>query len=410
MLFISDEIQFLWMGARFPRVVAGIAVLITFLFLSSHAAAWSNGGYSSDPTHPDYGTHDWTAQHALDWLPASEKQYIVGNLAAYLYGTELPDNGGASDGIGDTTLHHVYYYSDHSLQDDASAVRASEEYEAAKTYLQASNYYMAAKTAGILSHYVVDPAVFGHVMGASTDWGAEVHHSDYEDYVTAQMTTYASGMFDPYLAFDGTLNNLTAYDATLAVGHDTTFGDGAGTQTCTWMDSNYDWSNPTFKDSAGASLNRAVNALADVLHTLAVGSSQPGPGPDAVNPTIAIASPHTGETLISSTVVVQGSASDNVAVQKIEVSADGSSWLQATGTTAWSASLTLLTGQNTIYARATDTSGNTASTSISVTVQTGSAPPAPQSSLVDPLVVVFLVAAVATVCLAAVLALRKRRR
>ena len=53
------------------------------------AQCWSNGGYSTDPSHPDYGTHDWIAQHALDWMPTQEKQYILDNLAAYLYGTEL---------------------------------------------------------------------------------------------------------------------------------------------------------------------------------------------------------------------------------------------------------------------------------------------------------------------------------
>jgi hypothetical protein len=45
--------------------------------------AWSNGGYSTDPNQPVYGTHDWIAQHALDWLPTNEKQYITNNLEAF---------------------------------------------------------------------------------------------------------------------------------------------------------------------------------------------------------------------------------------------------------------------------------------------------------------------------------------
>jgi hypothetical protein len=68
--------------------------LIVFLFLNVGLVyGWSNGGYSTDPSNPKYGTHDWIAQHALDWLPTQEKQYIQDNLAVYLYGTELPDNG-----------------------------------------------------------------------------------------------------------------------------------------------------------------------------------------------------------------------------------------------------------------------------------------------------------------------------
>jgi hypothetical protein len=397
------------MTSPFRAQIFGVAILLLLLSVSPQAAAWSNGGYSSDPTHPDYGTHDWIAQHALDWLAASEKQYIVNNLAAYLYGTELPDNAGAPDGIGDQTLHHVYYHSDGVLQDDASATRASQEFSSAKAYLVSADDALAAKTAGIMSHYIVDVGVFGHVMGASTDWGTEVHHADYEDYVTAQMTSYTSSMFDPYLVFDGTLENATAYDATLHVGYGTTFGDGAGTQSCTWMDANYDWSNSIFKDSAGASLNRAVNALADVLHTLAVQAIGPGPSPDQIAPAIAITSPQDGATLISSAATVAGTASDNVAVQKVQVSLNGVTWVNAAGTGSWSAGLTLVEGQNTIYARATDTSGNVATTSIVVTVHMSPTGPTPQG--LD-LVMVSLVA-VAAVCIVAAgvgLFLMRRRR
>jgi hypothetical protein len=228
--------------------------------------AWSNGGYSTDPSHPKYGTHDWIAQHALDWLPPEEKQCILSNLPAYLYGTELPDNGGAPDGIGDTVKHHVYYWSSGSLQDDASAVRASNEYNIALAFLNARNYTKAAKSAGIMSHYIVDVGVFGHVMGSGTDWGAEVHHSDYEDYVESR-TSNCSAEFNSYLSFDGTLENVSAYNATLKLAYDTTFDDNGGL-TCVWMDQHYNWSDPIFKDRCGESLNLAVNFLTDVLHTL----------------------------------------------------------------------------------------------------------------------------------------------
>ncbi len=257
--------------------VAWALPLLLVIGLSSQATAWSNGGYSADPTNPDYGTHDWIAEHALDWLPAAEKKYLVDNLAVYLYGTELPDNGGAPDGIGDNTLHHVYYYSDGSLQDDAAAVRASAEFSDSKAYLAASDYRMATKTAGIMAHYITDLAVFGHVMGKNTDWGAEDHHSDYENYVRDRTTSYTSAMFDPYLTFNGALEIVSADSATLQVAYDTTFGDGATTENAPWMDANYDWSDPTFRDSAGASLNRATNALADVLHTLAIEADYPPP-------------------------------------------------------------------------------------------------------------------------------------
>lgn len=228
---------------------------------------WSNGGWTTDLANLKYGTHDWIGQHALDWLPTEEKQDILNNLAVYLYGTELPDNANALDGtgIGDTTKHHVYYYANGSLQDDSAATRAQEEYDQALNYARAGNWVNASKTLGAMVHYISDLAVFGHVMGAQTDWQAEVHHSDYEDYVDTRTDNYTD-TFNSYLVFDGALTNISAYDATLRLAFNTTFGDN-GLYKCTWMDQNYNWTDPTFKGRAAESLNLGVNLVADVLHT-----------------------------------------------------------------------------------------------------------------------------------------------
>jgi hypothetical protein len=230
------------------------------------ALGWSNNGYSDNPAQPKYGTHDWIAQHALDYLPAQEKQFITDNLAAYLYGTELPDNSQAPDGIGDTGKHHIYFYANGSMQDGPAAQRASEEYQKALTYLKNKDYSDAAKEAGIMSHYIDDVAVFGHVMGAKTAWGTEVHHGDYETHVNDKTQAYDSS-FNTYLQFDGSLTTTSAYDVAKNVAYDTTFGGSSGL-TCSWMDTNYNWNNSTFENRAGESLNFAVNKVADVLHTL----------------------------------------------------------------------------------------------------------------------------------------------
>ena len=242
-----------------------VCVLVLLLGVKP-ALGWSNGGYSANPSQPNYGTHDWIAQHALDYLPTQEKQYITDNFAAYLYGTELPDNSQAPDGIGDTTKHHVYYSASGAVTDSASAQRANAEYTLALNFLKTKDYVDAAKTAGIMTHYIADLAVFGHVMGSSTPWGTEIHHSDYEDYVNTRTSSY-SGSFTSYLSYDGSLTTLTATNAALNMAYDTTFG-GSGHLTCVWMDDNYNWSNPAFSGRCGQSLNLAVNDIADVLHTL----------------------------------------------------------------------------------------------------------------------------------------------
>ena len=230
-----------------------------------NGVAWSNGGYSVNPDNPDYGTHDWIAQHALDWLPDKEKRYILDNLAAYLYGTELPDNGQASEGIGDIGLHHVYFDQSGGLTDDSAAVRAETEFTNTLNILGAKDFKNASKFAGIMTHYIADLVVFAHVMGASTDWGKAKHHDDFENGANGYTPSYNS-TFTRFLVFDGSLIEISAFDATVNLAYDTTFDKL--TYTAVWMDQNYNWNNQTFVDRVGESLNLAVNYITDVLHTL----------------------------------------------------------------------------------------------------------------------------------------------
>jgi hypothetical protein len=242
-----------------------IFVFVPLVVPVHSAFAWSNGGWTTDLGNPKYGTHDWIAEHALAWLPQEKTSNV--NLTLYLYGTELPDNSNAIDGtgIGDTTKHHVYYYSNGTLQADSGAVRAQEEYDAALYCLGQGDWQNASKYLGAMTHYISDLAVFGHVMGSKTDWGPEQHHSDYEDYVETRTETYNSE-FTVALSFDGTFENESAYDAALTLAHNTTFGDN-GLYNCTWMDTHYNWTDPAFKERAEQSLNLAVNIVAEVLNT-----------------------------------------------------------------------------------------------------------------------------------------------
>jgi len=83
-----------------------------------------------------------------------------------------------------------------------------------------------------------------------------------------------SDIYNSYLSFDGLLSTVSAYNAAKNLAYNTTFDNG-GTYTCVWMNNNYNTSNPNspYWVRAAESLNLAVNAVADVLHTLFVSSN-----------------------------------------------------------------------------------------------------------------------------------------
>jgi hypothetical protein len=88
---------------------------------------------------------------------------------------------------------------------------------------------------------------------------------------------------------------------------------------------------------------------------------------DTQLPAVAITTPPGGTTVNVSALNLSGTASDNKGVAKVELSLDGIAWFLAAGTTSWTISgFVLSEGNNTVRARATDTSNNTNTTSISV--------------------------------------------
>ena len=250
-------------------------ILLIILSFTPVAYPWSNGGYSTDFDNPKLGTHDWLAEHALDFLPEHYRDWIDENKNAYLLGTEAPDNSKLNfmnyPSYGDTRKHHIYLFTDASgivPGEDDAGVRVQEEYDKAEKALANLDFKAASYYAGTMSHYIADVAVFGHVMGKSSPWGSEKHHSDYEKYVRARTDKYVGGTFEIYLIFDGELDvTITAYQAAYQVGYITTFGNGK-IMSCYWMDGNYDWKNKAFMESCGNSLNVAANAIADVLFRL----------------------------------------------------------------------------------------------------------------------------------------------
>jgi hypothetical protein len=217
--------------------------------------AWSNGGYSADPLNPDYGTHDWIADKALEIQIRNVTFLSTTYHSRFLLGTEAPDNPAY---IGDSSNHHVYYYSDGTLQDGKEAARAGEMYDMSIEYVNVNDYSNASFYLGAMAHYIADLGVFGHTMGSGTAWGAEMHHSDYEDKVESMTSTLAtpSGL---------TLGDKYASTAALDLAKDITFGNGA-IKPNIWMDENYNWADLVFSASATASLNAAIESVAAAIN------------------------------------------------------------------------------------------------------------------------------------------------
>jgi fibronectin type 3 domain-containing protein len=149
----------------------------------------------------------------------------------------------------------------------------------------------------------------------------------------------------------------------------------------------------------------AVNSIGEGSRSPEV-SATPGTVSDTTDPTITITSPQAGSTVTSGAVTVSGTAADDVALARVEISSDGTSWILATGTTSWSGTLTLGEGSHTIYARATDTSGNTGTTTVTVTVSSA----APVGGLVLPLELLLAILVIGAVVVAVTWAAARRRR
>ena len=87
---------------------------------------------------------------------------------------------------------------------------------------------------------------------------------------------------------------------------------------------------------------------------------------DASPPKVAISYPSNGQTLTNSIITVTGTSSDDIAVDSVEIKVADTGWQPTSGTTSWSAEITLEPGSNIVYARAIDTSGKTAQVSVTI--------------------------------------------
>jgi len=124
-----------------------------------------------------------------------------------------------------------------------------------------------------------------------------------------------------------------------------------------------------FAPASAGSVTGSVSVVSNATNsptTLALS----GTGVSSTPPSVAITSPSDGAS-VSGTVPVSGTASDNVGVSSVQVQVDSGAFSSASGTTNWTFSLntgSLSNSTHTLTARATNTSGLTASSTVTVNV------------------------------------------
>jgi len=143
------------------------------------------------------------------------------------------------------------------------------------------------------------------------------------------------------------------------------------------------WSLATTLTSAGqvpitARARTSTTLITDCSITVNVSLA---PKPDTTPPAIAITGPQNGAALNSTagpmTLTVTGTAGDASGVQLVDVAVDGQPYAAASssdGWSTWSRQVSLMPGNHTIGARATDKAGNVSTASVSVSVALAAPP------------------------------------
>ncbi len=258
------------------KVLKGLFVVF-YLIMASSAIAWNNGPAGnastdevSECSQPPYATHDWVADHALDFLPEGEKAWLLPHKRLYLLGTEAPDNakipsecGAPNTGYDDRRLGHSVEWNakGSKMIQDRAAIRAQEEYNKAVIAYEQGRFSDAAFYLGAMAHYVGDVSAYPHAIAL------EQYHSPYESWVRTRTDSYSEGVFESYLVLDR-LSRRTPYAAVKTISKATSQGNKR-IMSGVMMDQTYPdkKDHPGFLDSVGHSLNLGVNELADVLHT-----------------------------------------------------------------------------------------------------------------------------------------------
>ncbi len=264
--------------------------------LASAGLGWDNGQAPRVEGKVPFGTHDWLCYEALKPLPADLRGILEKQERDLFLGTSAPDNRQDAKGrvpsgqvgrFGDKSKHHIYFSKWGGVADYSAAVRALEEYNYALLALEKQDWKRASFHFGALTHYVADVGCWAHVMGKGSDLVPEdpKKHAEYEaavdrtirpKYASEPESERRSEVFERYVVFDGTFDELNPLEATLKVARSARYGlpgTCGANQLEALIDSGSVAKWPALAVRAtGGNLNVIINALTDVAATLLVES------------------------------------------------------------------------------------------------------------------------------------------
>ena len=120
--------------------------------------------------------------------------------------------------------------------------------------------------------------------------------------------------------------------------------------------------------TAAIRVAKSVTIARQSVTTTGSGGGSGGGSPDTTAPALTITTPSTGTmSTTAASVTIAGTASDNVGVTLVSWATNFGTAGVATGTTAWSAAIPLLVGNNSVTVRATDAAGNAGWRSVVIT-------------------------------------------
>lgn len=273
---------------------------------------------------------------------------------------------------GSVTLSYDYSTKNLSVTISHSVSNPNTHYVMKVTLKRNSNQiavhnYTSQPTNNIFTYYYNVTASDGDILSATADCNLGGSNSGTvkaaapdETDPTVMITSPSNGteVTTPTITVSGTASDNKGLSKVQVKVNEEAWADASGKATWTYQATLIEGMNNISAKAIDTSDNEAMMKIS-VLYNAT-------PPPDEIPPGVQILSPSDNSTFDMENITISGSSSDNEAVSVVEIRVNSGEWSMAVGTVVWSANITLIEGNNTIEARATDTSDNTANDSIMV--------------------------------------------